>query len=484
MEPIASIGHLSEAKRRLLDVLLSHEKPVRRGISGAIPRRTDPVPVPPSLMQEQLWLLETSSPTIPPLYNESITLKMKGALSVAVLERSLAEIIRRHEIWRTTYHTLDGRAVQHVHPAADRFPLTFEDLCDLPPGEREARVLELGKEQAGRHFDLEGGPLLRATLAGVGEAENWLIMTAHQSIVDGVSVYQVFPSELCAIYGAFLASRPSPLPELPLQFSDFAYWQREMLTPEKRDSQLGYWRKKLSGDMPGLRWPDTKPRPPKQTFRGHIRSFPFLAKMAADVRGLARRAGSTEFLVLLAALYGLLHHYTGQSSLTVGTFSPAGRKRSEAQNLLGYFLNPVPLRIDVGDDPSFFEIIRRAQETVSEAISHDDVPFEHVVEALKPPIDPSRNPYFSVAASLQPQMPELQVNWSITSMDAESGGSRWDLYVAFIDRPEGLNARVQYNPDIFAFNEIRQMTDDFRALLERVALHPERRVSELWDRKI
>lgn len=484
MEPIASIGHLSETKRRLLDALLSHEKPVRRGSSRAITRRNTSVPVPLSLMQEQLWLLETSTLDIPPLYNESITLKMKGALSVSALERSLAEIIRRHEIWRTTYHTFDGRAVQRVRPASDRFPLTFVDLRGLPARECETRVLELGKEQAGRRFDLEGGPLLRATLAGVGDAENWLVMTAHQSIVDGVSVYQVFPSELWAIYSASLAGRPSPLPELPIQFSDFAYWQCEMLTPENRDSQLAYWKKKLSGDMPALCWPDTRPRPPKQTFRGHIRSFSFPPEVAASVRGLARRVGGTEFSVLLAALYGLLHHYTGQSNLTVGTFSPAGRKRSEAQNLLGYFLNPVPLRIDIGDDPSFSEIIRRAQETVSEAISHDDVPFEHVVEALKPTVDPSRNPYFSVATSLQPQMPDLQGDWSITSMDAESGGSRWDLYVAFIDLPEGLNARVQYNPDIFEFDEMCQMADDFRVLLETVALHPGRRVSELGGRKL
>jgi hypothetical protein len=469
---------LSGPKRRLLEEILRGE--TRRVQSGStLTRRTDPEPAPLSLMQEQLWLLETSTPAIPALYNESITLRMKGPLEIAILERSLAEVIRRHEIWRTTYDTLGARPVQRVHPASDRFPLALVNLRHLPSREQQAEVLQLGKEQSSKRFDFQDGPLLRATVVGITDSENWLVMTAHQSIIDGISVYQIFPAELSALYEAFSAGRISPLPELPLQFSDFAYWQRTWLTSEERDRQVSYWRRKLSGDTPVLRWPNIKSRPLKQTFRGHIRSFLFPPELTAGIRGVAQGAGRTTFSVLLATFYTLLHQYTRQSDLIVGTLSPAGRKRSEVQKLLGYFLNPVPLRIDISDDPPFAELVRRVQETASEAISHDDVPFEHVVEILNPPVDPTRNPYFTVGISLQPPMPNSSGPWSITSMDAESGGAKLDLYIAFIDRPEGLHARVQFNPDVFELESMIQMVSDFRALLETIALHPERRTSEL-----
>jgi aspartate racemase len=460
---------LSGSKRRLLEELLRGK--TRRAHSGStVTRRSDLEPAPLSLMQEQLWLLETSTPSIPALYNESIRLRMKGPLEIAVLEHSLAEVIRRHEIWRTTYDTLGTRPIQRVHPAPDRFPLAFVDLRHLPPCEQEAAVLQLGKDQSRQRFDFQNGPLLRAVVVGLTDSENWLVMTAHQSIIDGISVYQIFPAELSALYGALSTGRPSPLPELPLQFSDFACWQR---------TWLSYWRRKLSGEIPVLRWPNIKSRPPRQTFRGHIRSFLFPQEVTAGIRRVAKRGGRTIFSVLLATFYTLLHQYTGQSDLIVGTLSPAGRKRSEVERLLGYFLNPVPLRVDISDDPPFAELVRRVQEIASEAISNDDVPFEQVVEIINPAADPTRNPYFSVGISLQPPMPTLASPWSITSMDAESGGAKLDLYIAFIDRPEGLHARVQFNPDIFEVESMTQMVKDFRVLLETIALYPERRASEL-----
>jgi hypothetical protein len=469
---------LSETKRKLLEKI--HSGKVRQKVSEpALVRRTNPSRAPLSLTQEQLWLFETGTVARPPLYNESITLRMNWALDLETLERSLAEVIRRHEIWRTSYDLIEGRPIQVVHPAPSRFQVPCLDLRGIPNAERDAEVLRIGLEQAALPFNLKDGPLLRASALTMSNSETWLIMTAHQSIIDGVSVYQVFPAELYAIYKAFSTGLPTPLPELPIQFSDFACWQHEWLSLEEQSKQLDYWKGKLSGEIPVLQWPRDKCRPPNQTFRGSIRSFTLPPNVAAAARGLGRRVGATMFGVLLATFYTLLHHYSGQSDLIVGTLSPAGRKRSEVQGLLGYFLNPVPLRIDLSDDPSFAALLSRVREVSTEAISNDDVPFEHIVEALKPPSDRSRNPYFTTGISLQPPMPESHGAWSITSMDAESGGAKLDLYVAFIDRLEGLHARVQYNPDILDFDQIRQLIEDFRALLERAASHPEMRISQL-----
>jgi hypothetical protein len=471
------MGTLSGAKRKLLESILRGEVKQTHPRSILTPR-SGGAPAPLSLMQEQLWLLETTSPSIPPLYNESITLRMKGHVDLRVLGRSLAEVIRRHEIWRTTYETVGGKPVQRVHAPAVRFPLQYVDLRRFPSSEREVKVHELGKEQCTQRFDLQAGPLLRATLVALSDGESWLVMAAHQSIVDGVSVYQLFPSELRAIYNAFYENRPCPLPDLKLQFSDFAVWQRAWLASDERGRQLAYWRAKLSSPPPVLHWPDNKPRPPRQSFRGHIRSFLFPADVAEGIRAVAQRWGTTRFVVLLAASFALLQRYSGQSDLVLGTFSPAGRKRSEVQELLGYFLNPVSLRIDVSDDPTFIELTRRVQETLSEAMSNDDVPFEHIVAELKPLVDASRNPYFTVAVSLQPPMADLGGSWSITSMDAESGGAKLDLYIAFIDRPEGLHARFQYNPDIFEFADIFKIVDDLQVLLGAVASDSDKRISE------
>ena len=390
---------LSETKRRLFEAF-QHGQIVEEKPGPRLARRPVCEFAPLSSVQERLWMFETENPGIPPVYNESVTLRRFGSLDPEILERCLAEIIRRHEIWRTSYDTVNGEVVQVIHAASESLKLPRVDLRDLPALDREEEVLGLARNQTRQPFDLRNGPLLRAMLVRISEEEHRLLMTVHQSIIDGISVYQLFPTELAAVYQAFSAGSNSPLADLPIQFGDFAVWEREWLRGSVRERQIGFWRRKLSSDIPVLRWPAAA-RPIRQRYRGRMRSFTMPATVATAARILSYSAGTTLFTVLLAGFYTVLHQYTWQTKLIVGTFSPAGRRRSEVQSLFGYFLNPVPLPMDVSDDPSFVELIRRAHEITAEALSNDEVPFEDVVDGTQAalgyepevPISPKRFPF-------------------------------------------------------------------------------------------
>ncbi|PYT21861.1 MAG: condensation protein [Acidobacteria bacterium] len=469
---------LSEEKRNLLQKYLRGEVGQSSGKSSGITRRSPGDTAPLSLTQQELWLRELHVPGIPPLYNECITLYMKGPLDVAVLEASFTEIVRRHEAWRTTFETANGQPVQVIQPAS-KVILPVLDLRRLGKAEREVEAVRCVAEDARRPFDLRRGPLLRPTLVKLDYDEHRLFLIAHQIILDGMSAYQIFVSELAALYKAFSAGRPSPLPELPVQCADFACWQRQWLQGEVLAKQVDYWRKQLPSDLPVLHWPNDKPRPVDRSFRGAFQPFALPLPLTGALRELSRRAGGTLFMTLLAGFAALLHSYTSQEDIVVGTLSPSGRKRTEVQALLGYFLNPVALRVNFGNHSTFSELLLQVRGILSEAISHDDVPLEFLARELKPNGGPSRSPFFTVAMSLQPPTPSLDLEWSVTSMDVESGGASWDLYIAFIDRPGGMIGRAQYNPDLFEGSAITAMLADLRTLLEGAALNPEQRVSEL-----
>jgi hypothetical protein len=471
----SDITFLSATKQKALLQYLRGEL-LMRSAEPTIQPMPPGAPAPLSLAQEQLWRhsLETSVP----LYNESITLYRQGPLKVEVLERSIAEIIRRHEIWRTSYKSNDGSPSQVIHPADSTFPLRTVDIRSEPQQERKALALQLASEDARQPFDLSTGPLLRALLIRMDDEAYRLAMTAHLSIVDGVSVYQVFPRELLVLYNAFSERRSSPLPEPTIQYRDFAYWQRKWFMNYEMKRQLEYWRKQLRGELPALDWPRVC-RPPVQTFRGAIHACSFPSEILTGIRELCRSTATTLFTVLAAAFTILLYGYTRQTEIILGTFSPAGRKRSEVQSLLGHFLNPVPLLIDLSDDPTFHELLKRTEVVMSDAISHDDVPLALLARELLPRVDKSRNPFFTVGVSLQPSTPPIDSGWSVTSMDAQSGGAIWDLYMAFIERPDNLHGRIQYNSDLLDMEAIARLVRDLSAVLVATAMHPERRVSEL-----
>jgi surfactin family lipopeptide synthetase A len=469
----------SEAKRRLLEKYLEGSIVEAGARARLLAPRPSGRPAPLSFSQEQLFLREKSRPNLPPLYNECITLRIIGPLDVPVLERSLAEIIRRHEIWRTSYDTRNGQTVQVVHPIGTEPRLPLVDLRGLPGSRREVETRRVIGEEVRRPFDLEAGPLLRARLVRMDEFENYLFLIAHLSILDGVSAYQIFPHELAALYRAYSSGQPSPLRELDVQFGDYADWQRRWLRGEEQLKQVAYWRKQLAGDLPVLKWPTDRPRPSEETFRGAVCPFALPKALVEGVKQLCRQEGVTLFMTLLAALATLLQSYTQQDDITIGTLSPAGRKRSEVERLLGYFLNPVALRFDLTGNPTFRELLRQTRRLTLEAISNDDVPFELLAQELRGKPDPSRNPFFTVAISLQPPSSPVGFDWSVTSMDVESGGAPWDLYLAFIDAPRGMMGRAQYNPDLFERETILGTFRDFQQVLERVSAAPLVRLSEV-----
>lgn len=435
---------------------------------GPIPPRGDHGPAPLSFGQEGIWRKAQSLPGST-LYNETITIHHRGPLEFAALEQGFNEIVRRHEAWRTTFHgTDDGGAVQRVEPWVPvRIPM--HDLRNLPAGERLAEALRLAAEDARVPFELERGPLFRPRLVRFSDDEHRLFLAVHQILLDGVSVYRVLVPELAALYDAYVEGCPSPLEEPPIQMPDFAAWQRGWLTGEALERQLAYWEGQLAELPEPLRWPRDLARPPQQTFAGAIHPFALSAELGYGLRGFAAREGVTLFVTFLAAFARLLRRYTGQEDLLIGTPSPAGRKRSEVQRLLGYFLNPVALRLDLSAQPTFRELLGQARRVVAEAVSHDDVPFERIVEQMGAANDPSRHPLFTVAISQEPPMPDLGPAWGLTPMDVTSGGARWDLYLVLDDRrAQGVLGRVQYNPDLFDAQTISTLVDDFRGELQEV----------------
>ncbi len=469
---------LSGAKRALLEKCLRGESVHVDRQLETIRRRPVDEPAPLSLAQEQLWHREQTA-GIPPLYNEAITIRRGGPLDLGALEQSLTEIVRRHEIWRTTYDSRNGVPIQVIHPAPSRSRLSVVDVREFSGAKLEEEILRITIEETCRRFDLTQGPLFRATLLRTGNADYRLFIAAHLSIIDGVSVYQVFPSELRALYAAFCSGRPSPLPELSIQYADYAYWQRCMLKDQEQAEQLAYWRKQLTGQLPILEWPTDSPRPEVQTYRGSIRPFRLSRALTDALKEASRRAGVTLFTVLMASFRALLYCYTSQVDIFIGTLSPAGRKRSEVFNSLGYFLNPVALRINLEGDPSFRELLPRVQKLVATAICYDDLPLEVLAKELQLKADASRNPFFTVALSLQPKTPDAAAGWHVTSMDAESGGAVCDLYLAFIDGTDGMLGRVQYNPDLFESATITDMLSQLRSVMNAVTANPGLRISEL-----
>lgn len=463
---------LSEAKRKLLEMqrrggnlAVSVPSATEHRQLGKPLTRLDPAPL--SFAQEQVWRLDQTAGTSMPIHNESITIHRYGSCDPGILQRCLTEIVRRHEIWRTTFDVSDGRPIQIVHPPPSPFDMPFTDLRSVPGSEREKRAVDLGTEDAAQPFDLKLGPLLRVRLITLNNNEHRLYLTAHQSVIDGITVFDIFPSELIALYESFAAGRPSPLPELGAQFADFARSQREALTAEKLQHQLAYWEKQFSGELPTLQWPK-RDRPARQTYRGALYSFEFPQRLAESVKTMARREGATLFMVLTAAFILLLQRYTGQDDVIVGTLSPSGRKQMEFQRCIGYFMNPVALRANLSGNPSFPSLVRQMRNVILGAISNDDVTLEMIAERIHLENDRCRHRLFTVALSVAPDIPQFSPGWTMTYMDVESGGARWDLYIEFSDRPGGLLGRAQYNPDLFSQEEIRQTVEDLGDLLKKI----------------
>lgn len=433
--------------------------------------------LPLSFAQQRLWLLDQLEPNLS-IYNVPNAFRLKGRLDRAALGRTLEEIHRRHEILRTRFPTVDGEPVQDIAPPGP-VDLPVVDLSALPPSEREAESLRRIQEESTLPFALAKGPLVRLRLLCLAEEDHFLLMTMHHIISDAWS-RSVFANEFSAIYGAVSRGEPIPLPDLPIQYADFACWQREWLQGPVLQEQLEFWKKQLAGSSLVLELPADQPRPPTQSYRGARVSFQWPRSLADQLDELGRREGVTLFMTVLAAFQTLLHKYTGQEDIIVGSPS-AGRNRTETEGLIGFFINTLPLRANLSGNPTFRELLHRTRDAALGAFAHQDVPFEKLVEEMQTSRDMSRAPIFQVMLVLQNapadnlRLPGLVVE----SIPVDTATAKFDMIVEVLKGEEGLAVQVEFCTDLFARERIERMAGHLQTLLEAVARDPQQRLGDI-----
>jgi hypothetical protein len=434
--------------------------------------------LPASFAQARLWFLDQWEPGSP-AYNIAAAVRLAGPLFAPALARALNEIVRRHEALRTRFAAVDGQPVQVIAPRLE-VPLPVVDLGALPESEREPEARRRAREEALRPFDLAHGPLLRASLLRLGDREHVVLLTMHHIVADGWSM-GVLVRELRELYEAFRRGLPSPLPELSIQYADYAAWQRRWLRGQVLRDQLAYWRGQLAG-VPPLELPTDRPRPAAPSRRGGERRAVLPAALAGRVRALALQEGATPFVVLLAAFQALLHRYSGQDDFAVGT-PIAGRTRSEVEGLIGLFINTLVLRADLSGGPTFRELVRRARRTALGAFAHQDVPFEQLVGALQPERGPGLSPFFQVMFVLQnAPLPEMSApGLTLTPLEVDAETAKFDLTLVLAEGPgpAGLRASAQFDADLFDPPTIERLLGHFRTLLEGALAEPDRPVAAL-----
>ncbi|MEJ2735565.1 MAG: amino acid adenylation domain-containing protein [Anaerolineae bacterium] len=431
--------------------------------------------LPLSLAQEPLWFIDQLEPGNP-AYNLSYAVRLKGRLDVGALQRSLNEIVRRHESLRTNLAVANGQPVQIVSPTLD-LALPITDLEGLRAAQQEAKIQELADEEARHRFDLERDSLIRAGLLRQGEQEHVLILTIHHTVSDGWSI-GVFYRELSALYQAFSTGQSSPLPELRIQYPDFAIWQRQWLQEQALESQLSYWKQQLGRNPPALELPTDRLRPAVQTYRGAKKFVAISADLHRALKALSQQERCTLFMTLLAAFKTVLYRYSGQDDIVVG--SPiAARNRPELEGLIGLFLNMLVFRTDLSRDPTFRELLARVREVTLAAYSNQDVPFETLVQALQPPRDPSRSPLFQVLFEVSPMEALELPGLSVSTLDVDNGAAQFDLSLRLAEGAEGVVGHFEYNTDLFDAATIDRLAAHLQTLLASATQDPDQHISEL-----
>ena len=434
-------------------------------------------PLPLSSGQERLWFLDQLEPGSTALHI-AMALRLRGRLAPRHLAAALAELVRRHESLRTIFSAAGGEPHQVILPPPPPF-LPQIDLAALAPPGGLAESSRLGEAAARRPFDLARGPLLRPCLLRLGPAEHVLRLDHHHIVSDGWSL-GVLIRELTALYAAFVAGRPSPLPELPVQYADFAVWQRAGLAGERLDRQLAYWRRTLAGEPPALDLPTDRPRPALQTFRGGERRALLAPDLAARLHALGRDEGATLFMILLAAIATLLGRWSGQQDVLIGA-PIAGRRLVETEGLIGFFLNTLVLRTELAGGPSFRQLLARAREATLGAFAHQEVPFEAVLADVQPARDLSRTPLFQVFLNLL-NLPPAEVrlaDLAIEPLTPRELPAKFDLTFYVADTAAGLACDLVYNADLFDAARIQELLDQLALLLELAAAQPDAPVAAL-----
>jgi len=458
----------------------SIERELRQGAGvGAPPieRHEGVEELPLSFAQQRLWFIDQLEPGRT-FYNVSAAVRLQGSLDKKALEQTLSEVIRRHEVLRTRFDTVGGRAVQVIEAAAP-VELEVDELSEWEVAEREARVRELAQEEAATPFDLSRGPLLRMKLLRLGEQEHVVLLTMHHIVIDGWSL-GIFIGEIATLYEAFIEDRPSPLPELAIQYADFALWQRAYLQGEVLEQQLQYWREQLAGAATVLQLPTDKPRPAIYSYRGATHKFILPEAVTAPLRKLSQEQGCTVFMTLLASFETLLYRYTEQEDIVVGT-AIANRNRSETEDLIGFFVNSLVLRTDLSGNPSFRKLMQRVRETTLGAYVHQDMPFEKLVEELQPERSLSQAPLFQVSFGVQNtpiqtlSLPGLE----LSQIDFDFDAGRFDLTLWITEYQDELSGVWSYNTDLFEAATIKRMQGHFETILQNVLAQPDMLLSEI-----
>jgi amino acid adenylation domain-containing protein len=469
-------AELSDRKAEIFG-FLCHAQAATRSTSEPlrpVPRKAT---LPLSFTQQRLWFLDQLTPGSP-AYNISGAVEIRGQLNIPALEQSLNEIVQRHEIWRTTFRVVDEEPIQIVAPSLT-ITLKRVELGQLPPDQRQAEVTRLATEEARQPFNLAVGPLLRSTLLQLGKTDYVLILTIHHIVFDAWSM-GVLIQELAALYEAFSSETPHVLPELPIQYADFACWQRQWLQGEVLYRQLAYWKQKLGGDLPVLQLPTDRPRSPLPTFRGARQPLTLPQTLTEALKNLSQRQGVTLFMTLLAAFKTLLYRYTGQEDLLVGT-AIAGRNQPETESLIGCFVNTLVLRTDLSGNPTFLTLLVRVREVALEAYAHQDLPFEKLVEELRPERDLSHSPLFQVGFALY-NAPRAELELSgltLSSKSIDDGTAKLDLTLSMRDSEQGLTGWLEYKTDLFDDATLSRLLGHFQVLLAGIVAKPEQRLEEL-----
>jgi NRPS condensation-like uncharacterized protein len=431
--------------------------------------------LPLSFAQERLWLLEQLQPGSL-AYHTPAAIRLDGSLDIAALEQALNEILRRHEVFRTTFSVVDGQPVQAIVPFQS-VSLPVVNLGELPDAERSHKLQQLIAQWGQNLFDLAQAPLLRWMLLGVSEREHLLLLSTHHIVCDGWSA-GVFVRELATLYNAFSQGQPSPLPELPIQYADFAIWQRQWLQGDVLETQLAYWKQQLGKIPPVLKLPTQHSS--TQTSTGKQQCFTLSPTLTEALKTLCQQEGMTLFMTLLAAFKALLYRYSTQDDIVVG--SPiANRNRSEIEELIGFFANTLVLRTNLSSNPSFRDVLKRVREVTLGAYAHQDLPFEKLVAELQPDRNLGQTPLYQVWFVLQnAPMPTVELpSLTLSFSQIDTGAVRHDLKLDLTETPEGLQGFFEYKTDLFETSAIARMAGLYETLLTTVVQQPDIQLSAL-----
>ena len=468
------LGQLRQRKGEIIDFL--SDEPNANGARLVQRRGQRPDRVPLSFAQQRLWLVERLG-GLGSTYHMPSALRLDGPLDVRALERSLAEVVRRHDSLRTRFVEIDGEPAQIID-AADGWSLGQIDLSHFGAGPADAEAERLAAEDARREFDLHNGPLFRARLLRLQAERHVLLVNMHHMIADGWS-RGVLIREVSTLYMAALRGEAAVLPELPVQYADYALWQRERPQAELLQRQLCYWKQQLLGAPAALDLPTDQARPPVQSFRGATVPIHIPSQLVTALSRLGRRHEATLYMVLLAAFNVLLSRYSGQHDIVVGT--PVAGRTPEVEGLIGFFVNTLVMRNDLSGEPSFTELLRRVQRTALQAYEHQEVPFEKLVEELRPPRDLSRQPMFQVSLSLQnmPREDLVLESLRISALADERPNAKFDLSFDLFEAEDGLRGSIEYAVDLFERRTVERIAAHFGGLLQAIDADPDGVVDRL-----